>query len=222
MKVTSEDLEGFISTFDLGPVGKALVTVTKDPTAELLPLGMPLANAILTGGEANVDGVWAFATPDVIPEYEQSGSEFDVTFTPADANLYEVYTCKVVVEINAVTEQKKVINTDFGYVELSGDFHDLSVTTFNMEKITPRQTAYFDLLRAANRSDSEKNIIFMYAIDFDTAIAPYIGTLTFKADLSADRAGETYTVWFFTKDGVVGKEGTVNDDGTITVEGLKF
>ena len=222
LKVTSEDLEGFIATLDFGPVGKALVTVNAEPTAELLPLGMPLANAILTGGDTDVDGVWAFVTPDIIPEYEQSGSEFDVTFTPADTDLYEIYECKVVVEINAVTEPKTVVNTDFGYVELSGDFHDLSVTTFEMEKITPRQTAYFDLLRAANRSGSEKNIIFTYAIEFDTAIAPYIGTLTFRADVSADRAGETYTVWFFTKDGVVGKEGTVNADGTITVEGLKF
>ena len=222
VKVTSEDLEGFISASDLGPVEKGLVTVNAEPTAELLPLGMSLANAVLTGGDTDVAGTWAFVTPDVIPEYEQSGSEFDVTFTPDDADLYEVYTCKVAVEINAVTEPKTVVNTDFGYVELSGDFHDLSVTTFEMEKITPRQTAYFDLLRAANRSGSEKNIIFMYAIEFDTAIAPYIGTLTFKADLSADRAGETYTVWFFTKDGVVGKEGTVNADGTITVEGLKF
>ena len=222
VKVTSADLEGELTSDAFGPVGKALVTVNAEPTAELLPLGMSLANAILTGGDTDVEGVWAFVTPDVIPEYEQSGSEFDVTFTPTDADLYEVYTCKVAVEINAVTEPKTVVNTEFGRVELSGDFHDLSVTTFTMEKITPAKAAYFDLLRAANRSDSAKNIIFMYAIDFDTAIAPYIGTLTFKADLSADRAGETYTVWFFTKDGVVGKEGTVNDDGTISVEGLKF
>ena len=222
VKVSSADLEGALQSDAFGPIGKGVVTVTAEPTADLLPLGMTLSEAILSGGVADVDGVWAFTTPDVIPEYEQSGSEFDVVFTPTEADLYEEYTCKVVVEINAVTEPKVVVNTQNGLVELSGDFHNLNVTTFEMEKITPTQTAYFDLLRAANRSGSDKNIIFTYSIDFGTAIAPYIGTLTIRADVSADRAGETYTVWFFTKDGVVGKEGTVNADGTITVEGLRF
>ena len=222
VKVTSADLDGALTSDPFGPVGKALVKVAKDPAADLLPLGMSLAEAVLTGGETDVEGVWAFVNPEIIPDYEQSGSEFDVTFTPANTDLYEVYSCKVAVVINAVTEEKTVVNTELGNVELSGSFHNLDVASFTMEKITPAKTAYFDILRAANRSGSGKNIIFTYAISFDTAIAPYIGTLTFKANVSADRAGETYTVWFFTKDGVVGKEGVVNEDGTITVEGLKF
>ncbi|MBQ9557255.1 MAG: hypothetical protein IJU94_01465 [Clostridia bacterium] len=222
VKVSSADLDGALTSDAFGPVGKALVNVANDPTADLLPLGMSLAEAVLSGGETDVEGVWAFVNPEIIPDYEQSGSEFDVTFTPADADLYEVYSCKVAVVINAVTEEKTVVNTEFGTVELSGSFHNLDVASFTMENITPVKTAYFDLLRAANRSGSGKNIIFTYAISFDTAIAPYIGTLTFKANLSADRAGETYTVWFFTKDGVVGKECVVNEDGSITIEGLKF
>ena len=222
VKVTSAELEGALTSDAFGPVGKALVNVIKAPTADLLPLGMSLAEAILSGGETDVEGVWAFLNPEIVPEYEQSGSEFDVIFTPADADLYEVYSCKVEVVINAVTEEKTLVNTEFGSIEISGSFHNLSVDSFEMEKITPAKTAYFDLLRAANRSGSEKNIIFTHAISFDTAISPYIGTLTFKANVSADRAGETYTVWFFTKDGVVSKEGVVNEDGTITVEGLKF
>ena len=222
VKVLSADLDGMLQSDAFGPVEKGLVKVTADPTAELLPLGMTLAEAILVGGEADVNGVWAFANPETIPEFDQSGSEFDVVFTPAEADLYELYTCKVVVEINAVTEIKTVVNNDFGTVELTGDFHNLNVTTFEMTKITPAKTAYVDLLRAANRSGTDKNIIFMYSIEFDTAIAPYIGTLTFKAGVGNDRVGETYTVWFFTKDGVVSREGVIDQDGNITVHGLKF
>ncbi|MBR5943136.1 MAG: hypothetical protein IKZ81_07340, partial [Clostridia bacterium] len=206
VKVSSDELNGELTSDAFGPIGKGLVTVTELPTADKLPLGMTLENCVLTGGVTNVEGTWAFADPDIIPEYEQSGSEFDVVFTPNEPDLYEAYTGKLAVEINAVTEAKAVVNTENGRVELSGDFHNTAVTTFEMTNVaTANKTAYIELLRAANRSGSNKNIIFMYTIDFGTPIAPYIGTLTFKAEVGADRVGETYTVWFFTKDGVVGK-----------------
>ena len=223
VKVSSASLDGELQSDTFGPIGKGLVTVTELPVADKLPLGMTLANCVLTGGVTSVEGVWAFADPDVIPEYEQSGSEFDLVFTPNDTDLYEVYATKLAVEINAVTEFKAVVNNDNGMVELSGDFHNTAVTTFEMTKITTaNKTAYIELLRAANRSGSEKNIIFMYTIDFNTPIAPYIGTLTFKAEVGDSRVGETYTVWFFTKDGVVSREGVIDLDGNVTVHGLKF
>lgn len=84
-------------------IAQATPTITTDPTASAeIEKDAALSTISLVGGEADVDGAFAWTTPaTTVPE----DGEFDVTFTPTDTKNYTTATCKVAVKVKAA-EQK--------------------------------------------------------------------------------------------------------------------
>ncbi len=79
--------------------------VSAYPTASALTYGDKLSQSTLTGGAANIEGAFVWATPDVVPTVVNGG--YNVKFVPADAEYGEVILeekVQVTVNKKAVTE----------------------------------------------------------------------------------------------------------------------
>jgi len=77
-------------------VKKAEPTITTAPTASAIKYGQTLADSKLSGGAADVDGTFAWTTNTTAPAVADSNTtEYDVTFTPNDADNYTTAACKV-------------------------------------------------------------------------------------------------------------------------------
>ncbi|MCH8539635.1 MAG: MBG domain-containing protein [Opitutales bacterium] len=71
--------------------------VTEWPTASDLVYGQALAESTLTGGEASVEGSFAFTSPETVPD---AGTEMQsVTFTPEDTETYSSVVGEVEVTV---------------------------------------------------------------------------------------------------------------------------
>ena len=82
-------------------VGKGTPTVLTRPTVGALSYGQTLADAILTGGQGDIQGSFAFTTPSAVPG-AGAGTQ-QVTFTPTDTANYNPYTFTVSVPVSQVT-----------------------------------------------------------------------------------------------------------------------
>ena len=67
-------------------IDKTAPTITTPPVAEGIAYGQTLESAKLTGGQASVDGVFAFTTPTTVPSL--GTTNHSVTFTPVDTVQY--------------------------------------------------------------------------------------------------------------------------------------
>ena len=177
-------------------------------------IGEKIGGAALTGGEASVEGTWAWADPELVPDVAQSGSTFPVVFTPNDTDCYNTATAYVVVIVSSNTEEQTVTDDASG-ISLTGQFVVGANPVMNVEEIKAGKPSYLALLRAARNSTDENNLILFKNVTFSSRC--YVGTLTLTAQLSPDRAGDEYTVWFFANGEVCSSTGIVDANGLITV-----
>ena len=73
------------------------VVITALPVASNISIGHPLGDSRLTGGEASVEGEFAWANPDILPELGTTA--YDVIFTPVNAAIYAVTALQVEVTV---------------------------------------------------------------------------------------------------------------------------
>jgi hypothetical protein len=85
------------SNYSLGSVStttanitQATPTISVAPTASNITIGQTLANSTLSGGNASVNGTYAFTTPSTAPALGISSQ--GVTFTPTDSTNYTAQT----------------------------------------------------------------------------------------------------------------------------------
>jgi|GEM_PF-2482868 len=71
-------------------VSQATPTISVAPTASNITIGQTLANSTLSGGNASVNGTFAFTTPSTAPALGISSQ--GVTFTPTDSTNYTTQT----------------------------------------------------------------------------------------------------------------------------------
>jgi hypothetical protein len=79
-------------------IAKGTPVINTPPTASAITAGQALSSSILTGGNASVAGIFAFATPAFVPS--ATGSQI-VVFTPTDPN-YNTANTSVTVTVNPV------------------------------------------------------------------------------------------------------------------------
>ena len=84
-------------------VAKATPSILVAPTATELESGETLAQSVLSGGTADVEGEFAWANPDEQPEIGQQA--YDVIFTPADTANYQSTT----IQVTVTTQTKRVL-----------------------------------------------------------------------------------------------------------------
>jgi len=77
-------------------VNPAATDITSTPTASDITEGQSLADSVLSGGKADVEGTFAWADPDTVPTV--GTHEYDVIFTPENGN-YEQVTIKVSITV---------------------------------------------------------------------------------------------------------------------------
>ena len=74
-------------------------TILQQPTATTITYGQSLAEAVLENGTADVEGTFAWETPEFQPNAGDNQT-FNVIFTPANAEAYNSLTLSVTVNVN--------------------------------------------------------------------------------------------------------------------------
>ncbi|MBQ9557602.1 MAG: fibronectin type III domain-containing protein [Clostridia bacterium] len=216
VSVTAANYEGTLVSEPTAAIDKATPVISVNPADVTIMIGDKLGSAQLIGGEASVEGAWAWADPDLIPDAEQSGSTFAAVFTPADAECYKTVTVNVTVVIASNTEECTVADAASG-ISLTGEFYIGIDPVVKVEEVKAGKPSYLALLRAARDSEGN-NLVLFKSVTFESRC--YAGTLTLSAQLSPSRAGETYTVWFFADGEVMSAQGVVDANGVISVSGF--
>ena len=209
-------------------IGKAVITGYTLPTAAAISYPQTLADSALTGGDTGtVTGTWTWVAPETRPLASQSGSTFDVVFTPdaAFVDLYEVIEEKVTLEINEANYVMTTFTAPSG-LEVTGAFME-TVNPDDIQMvvtdITYRDPAYQALLRASSKDTStlKKLVlfkIFTFTYKGEEIDELYQGELTVTSFVGLDRAGESYSAWFFIADKPANHQGTVDATGYLNVE----
>ena len=213
VSVTAENYEGTLVSEPTAAIDRATPEIIAAPAQVVIMIGDALGTAALVDGEASVEGAWAWADPDLVPDAEQSGSNFAVVFTPTDTVRYKAVTAYVEVVVASNTEERTVIDAASG-ISLTGEFYIGIDPVMSVGDIKAGKPSYLALLRAA-RGCEDNSLILFKSVTFDSRC--YAGTLTLTAQLSPSRAGETYTVWFFANGEVCSSEGVVDANGVISV-----
>ena len=213
--VTAANFDGSIVSENTAEVIKATPELITAPAPATVIVGEKLGTAALTGAEVSTEGTWAWVEPDVVPDLSQSGSVFEAVFTPADPDCYLELYADVIVNVSSNTEET-TITDDASGLSVTGEFLIGANPEMTVADITPVQTAYIDLLRAARNSESANNLILFKNVSFDKQC--FAGKLTLSAQLSASKAGQEYTVWYFADGEVQNAVATVDANGVITVE----
>ena len=209
-----------------GLIGKGVIKNYTLPTAAHVTYPQTLAEATLTGGDTgDIEGVWAWATPAAQPTSAQSGSSFELTFTPTGiyADLYEGFTTRLAVVVDpAPFEPQSIEDTASG---LTFDAEFAQNVEIELTDIAYSQSAYLALLRASKKDDSGmtrlvllKTIVF--TIGGEAADEAYNGAVTVTSYVGAKLAGQTVSVWFFIDGEPVNYVGTVGYDGVLVIENV--
>ena len=223
--LSSENAVASVSSDFTGVVGKARITNYTLPTAASIKYPQTLAEATLTGGDTNgVEGVWAWVTPDAQPTSAQSGSSFELVFTPtgAYAGGYETITARLAVIVEPADFEPQAIEDTQSGLTVTGDF--AQNVTLTLTDINYSQSAYIAMLRASSKDSSGLPVLVLFkTFDFDVNggdADAYTGTLTVSSYVGEKYAGNTYSVWFFVDGAPVRYEGTVDADGVIIINGV--
>ena len=80
-------------------VNRITPTILQQPTATTITYGQSLAEAVLENGTADVEGTFAWETPEFQPNAGDNQT-FNVIFTPANAEAYNSLTFSVTVNVN--------------------------------------------------------------------------------------------------------------------------
>ena len=220
--LSSENAVASVSSDFTAVAGKARITNYTLPTAASIKYPQTLADATLTGGDTGaVEGVWAWSTPDVQPTSAQSGSSFELTFTPtgAYAGGYETITARLAVIVEPADFEPQTMEDTQSGLSVTGDF--AQNVTLTLTDITYSQSAYIAMLRASSKDASGLPVLVLFkTFDFGVDADAYAGTLTVSSYVGEKYAGNTYSVWFFVDGAPVCYEGTVDADGVIFINGV--
>ena len=217
VEVTSAEVSGSIVSDATAVVAKATPVILGEIGATELYFGEALG-ATLPAVQFNVEGTVEWATPDVVPALDQSGSTFKAIFTPADTDCYETVEFDVVVTIDTDTETRILLDEKTG-INIIGDFVKGKEIATEFGDIDVGTNAYLSILRAARGSEAANNLFLFKNIDLNEDNC-YVGTLTLSAKVGVSRANTEYTVWFFVDGQVASATGSVDARGILTVEGI--
>ncbi len=209
-----------------GIIGKGVIKNYTLPTAAHVMYPQTLAEATLTGGDTgDIEGVWAWATPDAQPTSAQSGSSFELTFTPTGtyADLYEGFTTRLAVIVDPAPFEPQSIEDTASGLTFDAEFAQ-NVET-ELTDIAYSQSAYLALLRASKKDDSGMTKLVLlktiaFTIDGEAADKAYNGAVTVTSYVGAKLAGQTVSVWFFIDGEPVNYVGTVGYDGVLVIENV--
>ena len=203
-------------------VGKGTIRNYTKPTAAHIKYPQTLAEATLTGGDTgDIEGVWSWLIPDAQPISEQSGSSFELIFTPtgAYAELYNPIVTRLAVIVEPAEFEPDSISDADEDITLYGEF--AKDVRLELTPITHNQSAYLALLRASSRDASGlRKLVLFKTMTLTGAEEAYNGTLTLTSFVGEKRAGETVSAWFFIDGAPVNYVGTVDADGFLVIEGL--
>ncbi len=108
--------------------------ITAPPVASAITYGQTLADSILTGGEASVDGSFAWTDGTVAPAVSDSGTTlYSVTFTPADIINYESVTTDITVTVQKAVPVVLLEDKYAVYTRQAVPIGDAEVTLVNGE-----------------------------------------------------------------------------------------
>ena len=209
-----------------GLIGKGVIKNYTLPTAAHIMYPQTLGDATLTGGDTGaVEGVWAWATPDAQPTSAQSGSSFELTFTPTGvyADLYEGITTRLAVIVEPAPFEPQAVEDPVSGLVLEAEF--AQNVELGLTDIPYSQSAYLALLRASARDDSGLGkFVMLKTIDFtingEAVDEAYQGAVTVKSYVGERFAGNDYSVWFFIDGAPVNYVGTVGYDGVLVIENV--
>ena len=228
--LVSDNAGDTVASDPTGIIGKGIIKNPVIPTASAIQYPQTIGDSVLSGGDTGiVTGTWSWVTPDVQPLSSQSGSAYDVVFTP-DANfidLYEVIEARVVVTVNPapyepVTLEDEDTNTD---LTVTGEF--MQNVEMHVTDVAFSDPAYLALLRASGKDNSglPKLVLFKsfsFTVNGEEIDDIYDGDLTVTSFVGTKRAGQTVSAWFFIDGKAVNYEGIVDDNGILTVTGVKL
>ena len=208
-----------------GTIGKGIIKNYVLPTAAAITYPQAIGESALTDADTGiVTGTWAWVAPEVVPLIAQSESVFAVTFTPDSdfVDLYEGIEAEIPVTVNAPAYTEKYFS-DVNGLTVIGSF--MPGVEMQVETIAYTAPAYQSLLRASGKDTStlKKLVLFKrvyFTYNGEEIADMYTGELTVTSFVGTNRAGETYSTWFFVGDKPANYTGTVNADGLLVVESI--
>lgn len=99
-KYIAGNMEGKTANTQEITITKATPTITTLPTAGIITYGQTLNDSTLIGGEASVDGTFAWADANTVPTVSGGSTGYEVIFTPDDTTNYTTATVTVALPVN--------------------------------------------------------------------------------------------------------------------------
>ncbi|MBO4934200.1 MAG: hypothetical protein J5441_03395 [Clostridia bacterium] len=228
--VVSDNALDTVASDPTGTIGKGVIKGYTLPTASAIQYPQTVGDSVLSGADTGiVTGTWSWVTPDAQPLSSQTGSAFDVVFTP-DANfidLYEIIEARVVLTVNPAPYEPASLEDEDTNTDLvvTGEF--MQNVEMHVTEITHKEPAYLALLRASGKDNSglPKLVLFKsfsFTVNGEEIDDVYDGDLTVTSYVGTSRAGQTVSAWFFIDGKPVNYEGTVDAAGILTVTGVKL
>lgn len=144
-KYIAGNMEGKTANTQEITITKATPTITTLPTAGSITYGQTLNDSTLIGGEASVDGTFAWTDANTVPTVSGGNTGYEVIFTPNDTTNYTTATVTV-----ALTVAPKDITG-----ALVGAFETM---TYNGGAQTPSAVVTIDGLTAEGRWSQVTNV----------------------------------------------------------------
>ncbi len=228
--VVSDNALDTVASDPTGTIGKGIIKGYTLPTASAIQYPQTVGDSVLSGADTGiVTGTWSWVTPDAQPLSSQTGSAFDVVFTP-DANfidLYEIIEARVVLTVNPAPYEPASLEDEDTNTDLvvTGEF--MLNVEMHVTDISHKDPAYLALLRASGKDNSglPKLVLFKsfsFTVNGEEIDDVYDGDLTVTSYVGTSRAGQTVSAWFFIDGKPVNYEGTVDAAGILTVTGVKL
>ena len=159
-------------------IEKAPSTILELPTAKDVYFGQTLADAIIDGGDANVDGSFIWSESNVIPDVVNKG--YEITFVPADAQNHLTATA-----IIPLTVKRNVI-----------------VFTYGKDTLQVDTLLYGDLPQFDGDLPKKESAQYVYTFKgWSPEIVKVAGSASYKAVY--DSTIRKYTISFYSEDSLL-------------------
>ena len=159
-------------------IEKAPSTILELPTAKDVYFGQTLADAIIEGGDANVEGSFVWSESDVIPDVVNKG--YEITFVPADAQNHLTATT-----IIPLTVQRNII-----------------VFTYGKDTLQVDTLLYGDLPQFDGELPKKESAQYVYTFKgWSPDIVKVAGSASYKAVY--DSTIRKYTISFYSEDSLL-------------------
>lgn len=159
-------------------IEKAPSTILELPTAKDVYFGQTLADAVIEGGDANVEGSFVWSESDVIPDVVNKG--YEITFVPADAQNHLTATA-----IIPLTVQRNII-----------------VFTYGKDTLQVDTLLYGDLPQFDGELPKKESAQYVYTFKgWSPDIVKVAGSTSYKAVY--DSTIRKYTISFYSEDSLL-------------------